>query len=90
MQVHHTWKALQRKHDLSNSLQCDCTNSFSISNDVKQGCVLVLVLFNFFFSQVLLHTVKDLDLDVYVKYRSDGSVFDLRLLSSRTKTVENS
>ena len=53
----------------------DCTNSFNISNGVKQGCALAPVLFNLFFSQALLHTVKDLDLGVYVRYRSDGSVF---------------
>ena len=68
----------------------DCTNSFNISNSVKQGCVLAPVLFNLFFSQVLLHTVKELNLGVYVRYRSDGSVFELRRLSARTKTVKNS
>ena len=66
----------------------DYTDSFNITNGVKQGCVLAPVLFNLFFTQVLLHAVKDLDLGVYIKYRSDGSVFDLRRLSARTKTVE--
>ena len=69
----------------------DCTNSFNISNGVKEGCTLVPVLFNLFFSQVLLHTVKDLDRGVYVRNcsnGSNGSVFDLRRLSARTKTVE--
>ena len=35
----------------------DCTNSFSISNGMKQGCILAPVLFNLFFSQALLNTV---------------------------------
>ena len=68
----------------------DCTNSFNISNGVKQGCTLDPVLFNLFFSQALLNTVKDLDLGVYVRSRSDGSVFDLRRLSAQTKTEEKS
>jgi hypothetical protein len=66
----------------------DFTNPFNISNGVKQGCVLAPVMFNLFFTQVLLHAVKDLDLGVYIKYRSDGSVFDLRRLSAKTKTLE--
>ena len=56
---------------------------------MKQGCVLAPVLFNMFFSQVLLHTVKDLDVGVYVRCRSDGSVFDLRRLSVQTKALKN-
>ncbi|KAI8515959.1 hypothetical protein Bbelb_067720 [Branchiostoma belcheri] len=66
----------------------DFSKPFNITTGVKQGCVLAPVLFNLFFTQVLLHAVKDLDLGVYIKYRSDGSVFDLRRLQARTKTVE--
>ena len=64
------------------------SNTFAISNGVKQGCVLAPVLFNLFFTQVLLHAVKDLNLGVYIKYRLDGSFFDLRRLSARRKTLE--
>ena len=64
------------------------SNTFTISNGVKQGCVLAPVLFNLFFTQVLLHAVKDLDLGIYIRYRLDGSLFDLRRLSARTKTLE--
>ena len=64
------------------------SHTFAISNGVKQGCVLAPVLFNLFFTQVLLHAVKDLDLGVYIKYRLDGSLFHLRRLSARTKTLE--
>ena len=66
----------------------DCTNSFNIPNGAEKGCVFAPILFNLLFLQALLHTVKDLDLGVYIRYRSDGSVFDLRRLSARTKTVE--
>ena len=64
------------------------SDSFSISNGVKQGCVLAPVLFNLFFTQVLRHAVRDLDLGVYIKYRLDGSLFDLRRLAAKTKTIE--
>ena len=77
-------------HNITGQVPCngDCTNSFNYSNGVKQGCETDLVLFNLFISQVLLRTAKDPDLGVYVRYCSEGSVFDLRRLSARTKTVE--
>ncbi|XP_076055085.1 uncharacterized protein LOC143033479 [Oratosquilla oratoria] len=61
------------------------SDRFSISNGLKQGCVLAPVLFNLFFTQVLRHAVRDLDLDVYIKYRLDGSLFDLRRLASNQR-----
>lgn len=66
----------------------DLSEPFNISNGVKQGCVLAPILFNLFFTCVLNHATSDLDLGVYLRYRLDGSVFDLRRLSARTKTVE--
>uniref|UniRef100_A0A5F8HFV9 RNA-directed DNA polymerase n=1 Tax=Monodelphis domestica TaxID=13616 RepID=A0A5F8HFV9_MONDO len=65
----------------------ETSDRFNISN-VKQGCVLALVLFNLFFTQVLQHAVMDLDLGIYIKYRLDGSLFDLHRLTTKTKTTE--
>ena len=64
----------------------DGTDSFNISSGVKQGCVIAPILFNLFFSQALLHTMKGLDMGEYDKYRSDGSAFDC--LSTPTMTAE--
>ncbi len=66
----------------------ELSDQFSISNGVKQGCVLAPVLFNLFFTQVLLHAVSDLNLGVYIRYRLDGSLFYLRRLAAKTKTLE--
>uniref|UniRef100_A0A5F8H1G2 RNA-directed DNA polymerase n=1 Tax=Monodelphis domestica TaxID=13616 RepID=A0A5F8H1G2_MONDO len=66
----------------------ETSDRFNISNGVKQGCILAPVLFNLFFTQVLRHAVMDLNLGVYIKYRLDGSLFDLCRLTAKTKTTE--
>ena len=53
------------------------TDAFVISNGVKQGCVLAPVLFTIFFTCMLSHAVQDLD----------GSLFDLRRLTAKTKSL---
>ncbi|XP_076028443.1 uncharacterized protein LOC143017538 [Oratosquilla oratoria] len=66
----------------------EVSEPFNISNGVKQGCVLAPILFNLFFTCVLNHAFRDLDLGVYLRFRSEGSVFDLRRLNAKTKTTE--
>ena len=39
-------------------------------------------------SCVLNHATRDLEQGVYLRYRLDGSLFDLRRLTAKTKTVE--
>ena len=61
---------------------------FSISNGVKQGCVLAPVPFNLFFTRFLNHAIRDLEQGVYLRCRLDGSLFDLHRLTAKTKTVK--
>ena len=58
------------------------TEEFKITNGVKQGCVLAPVLFNIVFTAMLTHACKDLGKGIYLKYRLDGSLFDLRRLKA--------
>ena len=64
----------------------DATETFKISNGVKQECVLVPVLFNIF-TCMMAHAVQDLGSGVYIQYRLDGSLFDLRHLTAKTKSL---
>ena len=73
-------------HVPSNGEQSD---SFSFSNGVTQGCVLAPVLFNLFFTCVLRQAVGYMEEGVYVRFRYDGSIFDLRRLSAKTKTLNS-
>ena len=71
-------------------LDSDLSEPFAIVNGVKQGCVLAPTLFSIFFSTMLKQALQDLDDDdaVYIRYRLDGSLFNLRRLQAHTKTLE--
>lgn len=58
-------------------------NSFPISNGVKQGCSPAPLL-----SIMLREAKEDLQDRIYIRFRSDGSFFDLRRLLAHTKTME--
>ena len=69
-------------------LTSDLSEPFPIANGVKQGCVLAPTLFSIFFSMMLKHAMKDGENAVYIRYRLDGSLFNLRRLHAHTKTLE--
>ena len=64
------------------------SDSFPISNGVKQGCVLAPTLFSIFFSIMLREAKEDLPDGIYTRFRTDDSLFNLRRLLARTKTIE--
>ena len=71
-------------------LNSDLSEPFPIGNGVKQGCVLAPTRFSIFFSMMLKQATEDLDDDdaVYIRYRPDGCLFNLRRLQAHTKTLE--
>ena len=64
------------------------SDSFPISNGVKQGCVPAPALFSTFFSIMLREAKEDLPDGIYIRFRTDGSLFNLRRLLALTKTIE--
>ena len=62
------------------------SDSFPISNGVKQGCVLAPTLFSNFFS-IMLREAKE-NLPRGNRFRTDGNLFNLRSLHARTKKIE--
>ena len=72
----------QMKHNGSLS------DSFPISNSVRKGWVLAPTLFFILFS-IMLHGAKeDLPDGIFIRFRKDDSLFNLRRLLARTKTIE--
>ena len=64
-----------------------CRAAFPSPNGVKQGSVLAYILFSIFFSIMLHEAKEDLPDCIDIRFRTDGSFFNLRRLLARTKTV---
>ena len=63
----------------------DASDSFPVTNGVKQGCVLAPTLFSLMFSAMLTEAFKGEDDGVNLRYRTDGKLFNLRRLQAKTK-----
>ena len=61
------------------------TEHFSVSNGVKQGCVLAPILFSIMFLAMLTDSFGNGDVGINIKYRTDGQLFNLRRLQAKTK-----
>lgn len=58
-----------------------------VINGTKQGCVMAPLLFSIVFSAMLYNAFKDCDRGVKIRFRKDGSVFNLQRLKAETKTL---
>ena len=63
----------------------DTSDSFPVTNEVKQDCVLAPTLFSMVFAAMLHDASQDNDDGIQLKYRTDGGVFNLRRLKAKTK-----
>ena len=56
----------------------ELSEPFEVTNGVKQGCVMVPPLFSMMFSAMLMDAFHDSDTGFPIRYRFDGSIFNLR------------
>ena len=54
---------------------------------MKQGCVLAPSPFNQIFTAMLTDAFRDDDVGISIRYQTDGMVFNLRRLQTKTKVV---
>lgn len=66
----------------------DPSDPFPINNGVKQGCILAPTLFVIFFSMMISEPKEDLTEGIFIWFWTVGSIFNLRRLLARTKTME--
>ncbi|XP_076442022.1 uncharacterized protein LOC143281001 [Babylonia areolata] len=80
----------QLHEDQRGQVKCggELSEPFPIGNGVKQGCVLAPTLFAIFFGLMLREAKEYLLEGIYIRFRTDGSFFNLRRLLARTKTTE--
>ena len=63
----------------------ETSEPFPVSNGVKQGCVLAPTLFSLMFSAMLTDAFRDAEIGIGIRYRTDGSLLNLRRLQAKTK-----
>ena len=66
-------------------MESEFSESFEVTNGIKQGCVMAPTLFSMMFSAMLMGAFQDIDTGFPIRYRFDGNIFDLRRLQAKTK-----
>ena len=61
------------------------SKSFDICCGVKQGCILATKLFSIFFAVLPKHAFESAMKGIYLRTRSDGSLFNLSRLKAKSK-----
>ena len=61
------------------------SESFPVTNGVKQGCVMAPTLFSLMFSAMLTDAFQDVNAGFPIRYRFDGKLLDLRRLQAKSK-----
>ena len=67
-------------------INVETTDSFPISTGVKQGCTIAPTLFIIYFDTMLKEALRNCNEGIYVRVRTDGSLFNLARLRAHTKT----
>lgn len=66
----------------------ETSDSFPVSNGVKQGCVLAPTLFSIFLSAMLEEAFGELEDGVYIQSRLDADLFNVSHFKAKTKTAQ--
>ena len=64
------------------------SDAFVVNHGVKQGCVLAPTPFSFYLTAVLETMDEGFNRGVFIRTRTDGTLFDLARLRSHKKTLE--
>ena len=65
----------------------EVSESFSVINGVKQGCLLAPTLFSIFLSAMLNEAFRDMGDGVYIHFRQSADLFNVAHFRAKTKTT---
>ena len=65
----------------------EVSDTFTITNGVKQGCVLAPTLFSIFLSAMLEEAFKDMGDGIYIQSRQNADLFTVAHFRAKTKTT---
>ena len=65
----------------------DTSESFAVTNGVKQGCVLAPTLFSIFLSAMLEEAFRDMKDGVYIQSRQGADLFNVAHFKAKTKST---
>ena len=65
----------------------EVSESFRVTNGVKQGCVLAPTLFSIFLSAMLDNAFRDLGDGIYIQSRQSADLFNVAHFRAKTKTT---
>lgn len=78
-------KCLHNNMTVRISVNGELTREIPYNNGVKQGCILAPTLFAIFAAAMFTYAFRDLDDGIYIRFRTDGSLFNLARLRSHSK-----
>ena len=67
----------------------EVSESFSVTNGVKQGCVLAPTLFSIFLSAMLDDAFRDMGDGVYIQSRQSADLFNVALVAHSAEQMQN-
>ena len=65
----------------------EVSDTFTITNGVKQGCVLAPTLFSIFLSPMLEEAFRDMGDGIYIQSRQNADLFTVAHFRAKTKTT---
>ena len=65
------------------------TESFEMTTGVKQGCVIAPILFILYFDAMPKEAISNCTKGIYIRFRTDDSLFNLARLRAEAKTSMN-
>ena len=69
------------------SIGWEISESFCVTNGVKQGCVLASTLFSIFLSAMLDEAFRDMEDGVYIQSRQSADLFNVAHFRAKTKST---